>query len=173
MTDGRAMIVPIRVGDMILIMRWRNEQMHHLRQSRALTMDDQSRYFLEVLGPSFADPMPDQLLFSYLVDGECVGYGGLVHISWEHRRAELSFLLATQIVGSTFAAEWAAYLSLIERVAFNNLNLHKIFTYAYDIRPDLYPILESAGFLQEARLRRHITVGDEFVDVLVHGKVAS
>jgi RimJ/RimL family protein N-acetyltransferase len=167
------MIVPIRVGDSAPIMQWRNEQTYHLRQDRVLTLVDQHRYFCEVLRPSFTDPKPSQLLFSYLVDGKCVGYGGLVHIAWPHRRAEISFLLATEIVGSRFVDEWVAYLGMIETLAFRNLGLHKIYTYAYDIRPELYPILDTAGFTEEARLRRHIAVGDQFVDVRIHAKVAS
>ena len=43
MSDGQYKIVPIRYEDRFDIMKWRNEQMYHLRQSKPLTEEDQER----------------------------------------------------------------------------------------------------------------------------------
>ncbi|MCK5050743.1 MAG: hypothetical protein KAS53_03310 [Candidatus Cloacimonetes bacterium] len=71
-----------------------------------------------------------------------------------------------------FEFHWSTYLGLIEDVAFNALNLHKIYTYAYDLRPNLYPIFEEAGFNQESVLKEHIkTEKEEYLDVITHAKL--
>ena len=38
-------IVPIRYEDRLAIMKWRNEQMYHLRQDKPLTEKSQEDYF--------------------------------------------------------------------------------------------------------------------------------
>lgn len=173
LTDGTATIVPIREADKFSIRQWRNGQTFHLRQVGQLTDEDQVRYFANVVGPSMSEPAPSQVLVSYLVEGVCRGYGGLVHIDWNNRRAELSFLLATDVSEVEFAEAWVRYLLLIEQLAFGQLGLHKIYTYAYDVRPHLYPAIERAGLVEEARLRRHMVFDGQAVDVVIHAKVAS
>ena len=42
---GRHSLVPIRFEDRMEIMKWRNEQIYHLRQDKVLTMQDQDSYF--------------------------------------------------------------------------------------------------------------------------------
>ena len=74
-------IVPIRFEDRIDIMNWRNEQMYHLRQDKPLTEKSQENYFNESVARLFDQERPNQILFSYLKDGRCIGYGGLVHIT--------------------------------------------------------------------------------------------
>jgi cell division protein FtsZ len=43
--SGKYKIVPIRLIDRFDIMKWRNEQMYHLRQDKPLTIKDQEYYF--------------------------------------------------------------------------------------------------------------------------------
>ena len=84
--------------------------------------------------------------FDNLKNGECIGYGGLVHINWIDRNAEISFVMETILEHNRFGEIWSEYLSLLEQVAFCELKMHKIFTYAFDIRPDLYPVLLKSNF---------------------------
>ena len=48
-TDGTYSIVPIRYEDRWGIMKWRNEQIYHLRQAKPLTAEDQENYFSNVV----------------------------------------------------------------------------------------------------------------------------
>jgi len=41
-------LVPIRMKDRHDIMKWRNEQMYHLRQAKPLTENEQNDYFNNV-----------------------------------------------------------------------------------------------------------------------------
>ncbi|MBR0285618.1 MAG: GNAT family N-acetyltransferase [Bacteroidales bacterium] len=165
---GAYSLVPLRYQDRFSIMRWRNEQIYHLRQQRPLTEEDQQKYFDTVVSRLFDQPSPDQILFSYLEDGQCIGYGGLVHINWTDRVAEVSFIMDTSREAGEFALHWTNYLTMLQEVAFGNLQLHKLFTYAFDLRPHLYPVLESFGFVREATLKEHCLYQGQYKDVVIH-----
>lgn len=168
--NGDYSIVPIRMEDQYAIMKWRNEQMFHLRQNKPLTREAQEVYFKDVVAQLFNKEKPDQILFSYLKGKTCIGYGGLVHINWIDRNAEISFIMDTKLEKSEFELHWTTYLSMIEDVGFNDLKLHKIFTYAYDLRPQLYTAIEKVGFAKEATLKEHCFFNNEFKDVIIHSK---
>lgn len=167
-SDGEYSIVPIRFEDRYEIMKWRNEQIYHLRQSQPLTKESQDNYFKTVVANLFDDYKPDQILFSYLENEKCIGYGGLVHIDWLNNNAEISFVMATEFELLNFKKMWSAFLKLIKIVAFKDLNLHKIFTYAFDLRPKLFEVLLENGFLQDARLKDHLYFDGIYKDIVIH-----
>lgn len=168
--SGQYKIVPIRDEDKLDIMQWRNEQMYHLRQAGPLSVDSQNTYFEKVVSKLFDEETPSQILFSYLKDGECIGYGGLVHINWIDKNAEISFIMETKLESDEFHIHWREYLNLIEKVAFEELDMHKIFTYAFDVRPHLYDVLFQSGYRNEAKLKEHCFFDGKFIDVLIHEK---
>ena len=165
---GDYSIVPLRYEDRFSIMKWRNEQIYHLRQARPLTEDDQQRYFDNVVSKLYDNPKPDQILFSYLEKGVCIGYGGLVHINWIDRNGEISFIMDTQLEAEHFVEHWSNYLTMLNTVAFDDLGLHKIYTYAFDLRPHLYTMLEANGYKREATLKEHCLFNGEYKDVVLH-----
>ena len=163
-------MVPIRVEDRYAIMKWRNEQIYHLRQDKTLTREDQDHYFTQVVSGLFEQEKPEQILFSFLKGDQCIGYGGLVHINWIDQNAEISFIMDTTLEKDHFDMNWSSYLKLIEDVAFEDLKLHKLYTYAFDIRPNLYPILENRGYFSDGILNQHCFHHGEFKDVRIHSK---
>lgn len=164
-------LIPIRLGDRWSIMKWRNEQIYHLRQSKPLTRKDQDDYFKNVVSKLFDYDYPPQILFSFLKNEDCIGYGGLVHINWINKNAEISFIMDTNIENESFNEVWSNYLSLIEEVAFNEIKLHKIHTYAFDLRPHLYKVLEENGYYKEATLKEHCFIQEGFKNVIIHSKI--
>ncbi|MHA7863442.1 GNAT family N-acetyltransferase [Flagellimonas marinaquae] len=164
-------IVPIREQDRYDIMKWRNEQIYHLRQIKPLTEEDQDRYFNTVVAALFDEEKPSQILFSYLEWDRCIGYGGLVHINWADKNAEISFIMDTKLEEKHFQQHWLRYLALIEDAAFKDLELHKIFVYAFDLRPHLYEILEIAGYFMDARLTEHCFFNGAYKDVVIYSKI--
>ncbi len=163
-------LIPIRYEDRFEIMKWRNEQIYHLRQNKPLTLEDQENYFNSIVNTLFDQERPSQILFSYLEDEVCIGYGGLVHINWTDKHAEISFIMNTDLEKDNFQKHWGIFLNLIEQVAFKDLKLHKISTYAFDLRPKLYPVLENLGFGKEAVLKQQCLFNSEYVDVVIHSK---
>src|SRR5690554_2387511 len=168
--SGDYTLVPIRMEDRYAIMQWRNEQLYHLRQKEPLTREQQDWYFNNVVASLFDQEKPDQILFSFLKNGKCIGYGGLVHINWTDRNAEISFVMDTSLEKNHFQEYWGIYLGLIDQLAFEELKLHKIYTWAFDLRPLLYEALEANGFEKEARLRGHCLFEGRFVDVIIHSR---
>ncbi|MFT3909285.1 MAG: GNAT family N-acetyltransferase [Ferruginibacter sp.] len=165
-------LVPLREEDKYDIMHWRNEQIYHLRQAKPITKEEQDNYFTNVVSKLFSQQQPSQILFSYLKDDVCIGYGGLVHINWVDKNAEISFIIDTKLEKDHFEFHWINYLGLIEQLAFKELNLHKIFTYAFaDVRPQLSVVIEKAGYKEDARLKEHCLFAGKFIDVVIHAKM--
>jgi RimJ/RimL family protein N-acetyltransferase len=164
-------LVPIRYEDRYDIKKWRNEQLYHLRQTKPLTKEDQDKYFNEVISKLFDQEQPDQLLFSFLEKEICIGYGGLVHINWIDKNAEISFIMNTALEKDHFQQYWSIYLELIEKVGFQHLNLHKLYVYAFDLRPHLYNTLEGNDYFFDASLKEHCRFGGNFIDVVIYSKI--
>lgn len=163
-------LIPIRFQDRIPIMKWRNEQLYHLRQKSPLTIEDQNDYFEKTVSKLFYLSNPNQVLFSFLENQKLVGYGGLVHIDWRDRRAEISFVMKTSLEKDFFSQYWGEFLKMIEEVAFKELSFFKLFVYAFDLRQHLYPVLEENHYAEEARLKNHIFNENKYHDVLIYSK---
>ena len=170
---GAYRIIPIRESDMEPIRVWRNEQMDVLRQSRQLTEEDQRRYYSETVRESFEQPFPRIMLFSYLLEGHLIGYGGLTNIDWQNKRAEISYLLETarnnEANGQQYVSDFSGFLRLMKLVAFEHLAFNRVFTETYDIRPLHISVLENNGFVLEGRMRQHVHIQGKFMDSLIHG----
>ena len=162
-SDGFS-IVPIREEDKLAIMNMRNEQIYHLRQNKPLKPVDQDNYFTNVISKLFDTDQPNQILFSFLKNGVFAGYGGLVHINWIDKNAEISFIMNTNSEKKNFYKYWKIYLKLIEDVGFKELNFNKLYTYAYDLRPQLYVVLEDSGYSKEKEII------DKSIKIIIHSK---
>jgi len=163
-------IIPIRQNDRYDIMRWRNNQTFHLRQDVMLTKESQDIYYKEVVSNLFKESYPKQILFSYIHNNTCVGYGGLVNISWTNKNAEMSFVLDDKRINEKikYEKEFTIFIKLILKLGFEEIKLNKIFTETYDLRPHHISILESNGFVIEGRMKEHIFIDGEYYDSLIH-----
>ena len=164
-------LVPIRFEDRFKIMQWRNQQMYHLRQDELITVEDQEEYFSKVVSNLFDQDKPNQILFSYLENDICIGYGGLVHINWSNKDAEISFLLNSDFEKKIFKTNWKVFLNLIESVAFKELKLYEIYTHAYDIRPKLFEVLEECGYEKKEVIKNSYNYNNSKVDTVIHSKI--
>ena len=163
-------IVPLRYEDRFKIMNWRNEQIDHLRQKTLLTTFDQNKYFNEIISKLFDSDHPNQILFSFIKNNKCIGYGGLVHINWKEKKAEISFIINTSLQKKIFKVSWISFLKMIEQVAFNELNLNKIYTYSFDLRKNLYLILEECSFVFESRIKQNYLFEGVYIDTVIYSK---
>ena len=161
----------IRKEHIMQIRQWRNEQMNLLRQKTKISKTEQLNYFEKNIWPTFEHNEPTQILFSFFKGGKLVGYGGLVHISWEDLRAEVSFLVDTEIGMNPiiYPIFFAKYIELIKEIAFDNLAFNRLFTETYDIRPLHIDVLEKNGFIFEGRMRQNNIIDKQLVDSLIHG----
>lgn len=168
--SGDYIITPLRFKDRLDIMKWRNEQIYHLRQNKPLTEADQNTYFKNTVEIQFSQSSPKNILFSFLKNDICIGYGGLVHINWNDNNAEISFIMKTELEKNHFYNLWSSYLEMIEEVAFQQLQLHKIYIYAFDLRPNLYKVLERCEYFRDANLKEHCFFNNNYIDVVIYSK---
>jgi len=165
---------PIDKSDLPELMRWRNEQQLVLRQQEELTLQHQQAWFTNVVEPSYQQDRPQSLQVIALSGSTRTSYGGLTNIEWVSRRAELSFLAATEFAQSfeRYATEFRCFLRWTAAFAFDEVGLNRIFCETWDFRDDHIGILEDFGFVLEGRLRNHVAKGGRTHDALLHGLMA-
>ena len=161
----------VDAGDIESIRQWRNAQMDVLRQKNAISQDEQLAYYDKYVWPTLAYSHPKNILLAYLKNDQLIGYGGLVHIGWEDRRGEVSFLLdpIRTYDRESYKREFSVFLNLIKKLAFEDLNLKRLYTETFSNRADHISVLESAGFSLEGRMRQHVIINGQAVDSLIHG----
>jgi len=167
---GDYKLLSVRPGDIESIRLWRNAQMNVLRQGHEITSVEQSQYYAREIWPAMDEDCPQQILFSFLHRQQLTGYGGLVYLDWQARKAEVSVLFdLRERTDDQYRELLSAYLILLKDAAFNGLGLHRLWTESYDIRPLHIAILEQQGFIFEGRLREHEWIDGAYVDTVFHG----
>lgn len=176
--QGPYTYVGLRREDIQALREFRNAQMDVLRQKRPLTEEGQERWYTEVVLPMHAKAEPSFLLVSILdKEGLFLGYGGLTYIDWDHRRAEVSFLMDPKRVAtpSLYREDFLNFLLFLKTWSFDELGLHRLFGETYAFRDFHISVLEEAGFLREGHLKEHILDPKHpthYVDCIVHGLCA-
>ncbi|MDC3017571.1 GNAT family N-acetyltransferase [Paracoccaceae bacterium] len=163
----------IDASEIEAIRYWRNSQLNILRQKNVISAEEQLKYFKLKVWPEDKKDNPKQTLRAIYVGESFVGYGGLTNISWEHKRAEISFLLDPEISDNqqNFEKYFNAFLRSVTELAFVNYNLQRVYGETYAFRTAVIKILENNGFVREGRLRNNIAFGDNFIDSILHGKL--
>ena len=163
-------LVPLRKSDIQNIRRWRNEQIQILRQKTPLSKNDQNHYYENTIKKSFFVKKPKMIIFSFLLSGKCIGYGGFTRINWTKRSSELSFILDTKRVQNSkiYEKEFKIFLKLILELNDEQIKFKKIFTETYNIRPIHLRILENMSFRYRKIKRNFIKIHGKYVDSLIH-----
>lgn len=171
---GSLSVRAVQKTEIEAIRQWRNAQIDVLRQAAPITPEQQEAYFARHIWPQFDSPQPDTILVSYRQEDRLIGYGGLVHVAWAHRRAEVSFLLDPVHIGDekVVARYFGAFLGLMKRLAFADLGLNRLCTETYAIRPHYVAMLEENGFRREGVLRQHVWIDGKPVDSILQGCLA-
>lgn len=171
---GSKTLLPIMHKDRFTIMHWRNEQINILRQKELLTAEKQDNYFTNVISHLFDQTSPDQILFGFYEKEILIGYGGLVHIDWESRNAEISFITSTERNNKdeVFSDDFSNFLKLVFLLAFDTLNFIKLHTTFYDIQHRLLykKVIEEQGFISEGRMENHIMINGKIENVLIYSR---
>jgi RimJ/RimL family protein N-acetyltransferase len=169
-TDGAYALVPIALAHIEPIRIWRNSQMDVLRQAEPISVEQQEDYYARHIFPTMTRTRPPNVLVGFLANGSLIGYGGLVHIAWEHRRAEISFLLdnARTCDEAGYARDFTAFLRLVCEMAFKDLQLHRMFAETYSIRGHHIRVLEAAGFRLEGTMRDHVLINGKYCNSVIH-----
>ena len=140
--------MPLRYEDISKIKKWRNDQISILRQNKILTDADQENYYQELMKKSFFNPKPNEILFSFLLDDTCIGYGGMVYVDWDKKTAEISFITETKRanLNEIYQNDFTAFTTILFRISFSELLFNKLTTETYGIRTNTLRILDQLGF---------------------------
>jgi len=162
----------IKYNDIFKIKEIRNEQMDVLRQSKELTDKDQENWYNNVILPSYKD-QTKTLNFTILYENEFIGYGGLVYIDYVNKNAEISFLVKKERTINTniYDDDFTHFLKFITNYAYNNLNLHRLWTETYEYRKFHISILEKNMFKREGVLKHSIYVDNIYYNSIIHGLI--
>ena len=164
-------LIGIREKDIESIRKWRNNQMDILRQKEKISKKEQMQYYKSIIKKNFKKKYPDSILFSYTLNGKCIGYGGLTNIDWDSKRAELSFLVNDRryLDSKTYVKDFFSFLNIITRLVFLELKFNRLFTETYSIRSKHLQILKKSGFQFEGKLKQHTMIKGKYVDSIIHG----
>lgn len=174
LSDGVLDLRAVQPADIEAIRQWRNAQMDVLRQTAPISPEEQERYFAEHVWSQTESPEPSQILLALESAGVLIGYGGLVHISWPNRRAEVSFLLTPdrEKKADELIALFSRFLDLMKQLAFEDLGLRRLCTETFSHRTRHIAALEASGFRCEGRLREHVLIDGKPTDSFAHGLLA-
>ena len=168
---GTYAIQPVQPEHIEAIRQWRNAQLEFLRQTAPVSPEQQEKYYASRIWPAMEQAQPAEVLVGYFWRERLIGYGGLVHIAWEHGRAELSFLVDPTLAADEtgYRTHFLNFLALVKEMAFRDLRLRRLFTETYAIRDCHIASLEQSGFRREGVLREHVWIGERAVDSIIHG----
>jgi len=171
-TVNNVRLRPLHWKDRVEIRRWRNAQLPVLRQRTELTAKQQDEYFRLVVANEMKIKFPPQILLGIESSGDFVAYGGLVHIGWLDRHAEMSFLADPAYCSrNDYHQLLTTFIELLSQLALKELGLHRLFTETYSFRTEHIEMLESAGFCREGVLEEHVLIDGEYVNSILHGLI--
>tara|TARA_Y100000996_G_scaffold415063_1_gene408026 strand:+ start:1846 stop:2424 length:579 start_codon:yes stop_codon:yes gene_type:complete len=163
-------IVPLRNDDIVKIKTWRNEQINILRQKDLLSNSQQKEYYHSLIENSFYIIKPSEILFSFLLNDECIGYGGLVHIDWMKKIGEISFINDTTRASNDelYRSDFKNFISLLFGITFSELKFSKVTTETYGIRTNTLRLLDELGFKLNHVIENNIQINNKKYNSFFH-----
>ncbi len=148
----RIQLRAIERDDLATMRDWRNlpELRRNFREFRELNMVNQEQWFARIS----ASPNDFMFVVERAEDRVMIGVCGLVYVHWVLRSADISLYIGQNEVyidGPGGFAEDA--LKVLMRYAFDNLNLHKVWTELYSFDDRKITMFERFGFARDAVLR--------------------
>ena len=151
-------LIKLRKADIFKIMKWRNEQIKILRQKKKLSKKDQLKYF-NAIDRDSKRKKPKNILYSIIDSKEkkCIGYGGFVYVNWVDKKAEMSFLLDTNITKNIkkYNLYFDNFIASIKKEFFNKHKLNKLFTETFSFRKNTIKTLERNNFKKVEYLKQN------------------
>lgn len=148
---NKVKLIAIEKSDLPLLMEWRNkpEYRKYFREYRELNDALQNKWYEnQVIND------PATIMYSIKnMDDELIGCCGLAYINWVQRNADLSLYIGWKncyIDDEGFAEESTI---LLLKYAFNELNLHKIWTEIYEFDSKKLKLYKKLNFKIDAQLR--------------------
>ena len=165
----------IQDKDIETIRRWRNNKLEVLRQNSKISKKAQIKYYKNNIWNELKKKHPINMLFTFNLNNSIIGYGGIVNISWQNKRGEISFLLDDKINENSklYQIYFEKFLKLIKLIAFKEIKIKKIYTETYSFRKKHIKILSSFGFKKEGYLISQYYNANKFYNSYIHSLINS
>ena len=168
MPENNVSLKAIERTDLNQLRNWRNDPnlRQFFREYRDISSEAQRLWFENIVLP-----FKDSYMFGIWFNDELVGCAGLVYVDLINRNADLSIYVGKdQLYIDDYIAPNAA--KLVMDFAFEELNLHKLWTEVYSIdRKKQHFFEEILQFNKEGTLKEnHFTQG-KWVDSILYGKI--
>lgn len=167
MAVARVQLVPLANKHLDATFNWVNDpaMMRLLGRAARVQRDEHQRWFEQL------QQRTNCRYFSVeTVDGwRHVGNIWLWDINETHRKAEVRILFGDEPSrGRGYGSE---AIALLADVAFNSMNLHRLYAYVFAINPRAKRAFEKAGFRVEGLLREERRLAGDYVDTYVLGRL--
>jgi len=155
--------------DLARMRDWRNlpEFRRHFREFRELNMVNQEQWFNRI-----STSANDFMFMVERHDGTPLGVCGLVYVNWVIRSADISLYLGHEQIyidgPGGFAEETAKVLM---KYAFENLNLHKVWTELYSFDHRKVEMFTRLGFARDAVLRDNCYEDGRYHDSYIYSYI--
>lgn len=158
----------IENGDLEQLRQWRNDPEYRIyfREHREISAEAQLHWFENVVLPC-----KNSYMFSITFDDELVGCAGLVYVDTINRNADLSIYIGKDrlYIDDEIAPKAA---NLLIEYAFQELNLHKLWTEVYSIDNKKQHFFEKIlNFEKEGVLSQHHYTCGKWVDSIFYGRI--
>jgi len=168
-TRSRVRLAPFAEKHLDTTFRWVNDpaMMRLLGRTACVDLDEHRRWFEQLKRRT------DCRYFSVetAADGVHVGNIWLWDINTADGKAEVRILFGDETGrGRGYGSE---AIALVAAVAFETMDLRRLYAYVFSINPRAKRAFEKAGFTCEGTLRQDRRVGDGYVDVYLLGQLAS
>lgn len=151
LTGEHVCLRAIEHDDLPQLLAWRNrpEYRRFFREHRELNRDQQKVWFEKTV---LTDP--NTRMFSVIANDDLrlLGAGGLCYINWIDRTADLSLYIGAEnlYIDNKYAPDAAR---LLLKFAFEELNLHRVWSEIYDFDSAKQYLFSNLGFTLDGRHR--------------------
>jgi UDP-4-amino-4,6-dideoxy-N-acetyl-beta-L-altrosamine N-acetyltransferase len=163
----RIQLRPLERKHLTECVEWLNDPdvTKNLSMSEPISMEGEQRWF-----ENLQRDQSSRVYAIETIEGEYIGNLGLHKIDLHNRKAELGILIGKKTLwGKGYGTE-AVKLAL--NLAFEGLNLNRVYLRAFSDNKRAHKCYENAGFIKEGILRQDEFKGGGYVDCLVYSVLA-
>lgn len=160
----------IEESDLEQIRLWRNLESlrDYFREVYEIPLWKQKEWFKN----SNSNPNEKYFIIKLNETNKALGVVGINYINWINAHCQLSLYIGVDelyIDDKGWALEAA---QLIQKFAFNTLNLHKIFVEIFDFDRLKMKLLNDLGYLHEGTLKEHVFKKGKYNNSLIYSKLS-
>ncbi len=160
---------PINWANIDVHYKWNNDEELNYYDSDYPHEKESYQSFVARLKELDSDDNPTVSIFEVLENNtnRLIGLVDIHGIDTQNKRCFMECTIAEKDFRNLGYGKAASELAL--KYCFENLNMNKVMTTSFDFNDAWIHIIESLGFMQEAKLRQHAFKKGEYLDKLVFG----